>query len=188
MLINILIVIAALVIVFVVVAALQPTRFRVARTALMSAPAAAVFEQVNNLHKWEAWSPYEKRDPSMKKTYDGPPAGTGASYTWSGNNQVGEGRSTITESRPNELVRLGLEFKRPFVATNTAEFTFVPQGQGEQTAVTWSLTGDRNFMFKAMGLIMNMDKMIGGDFEKGLARLKSVVESTPAAAHVGRTS
>jgi Polyketide cyclase / dehydrase and lipid transport len=178
MLLNILLaaagIVVAIIVVFLIVVALQPADFRVSRTATMAASQSAVFEQVNDFHHWREWSPYDKRDPAMKKTYEGPPAGTGASYAWNGNNDVGEGRSTIIESRPHELIRIKLEFKRPFVGTSTAEFTF--QAQGNQTAVTWSLIGQNNFVVKAIGLFMSMDKMIGGDFEQGLTNLKAVVE------------
>jgi len=177
MLIKALIALAAVVIVFVAIVAMQPSDFRVARTATIAAPAPAVFAQVNDYRNWKAWSPYEKLDPAMKKTYEGAAAGTGAVYTWAGNSQAGEGRATITESRPNELIRIRLEFLKPFTATNTAEFTFEPEG--DRTAVTWNLTGTRNFLFKAVGLFMNMDKMVGGQFEEGLAQLKSVTEAGP---------
>jgi hypothetical protein len=113
----------------------------------------------------------------MKKTYEGAAAGTGAIYSWNGNSEVGEGRTTITESRPNELVLIQLDFVRPFAGTNTAEFNFKPEGNA--TNVTWSLAGKNNFMSKAVGLFLNMDKMIGGDFETGLAQLKTVVEAGP---------
>jgi hypothetical protein len=172
---KILIALAVIVIVFVAVVALQPSEFRVARTATISAPAPAVFAQVNDFHNWNAWSPWAKLDPAMKQTYEGAPAGTGAISTWTGNKDVGEGRMTITESRPSELVRIKLEFVKPFRATNTAEFTFKPEG--DQTIVTWSMAGKNNFMAKAFGLFMNMDKMIGGDFEKALANLKSATEA-----------
>jgi hypothetical protein len=132
---------------------------------------------VNDFHNWTAWSPWAKLDPAMKQTYEGAPAGTGAVSTWAGNKDVGEGRMTIIESRPSELIRIKLEFFKPFAATNTAEFTFKPAG--DQTAVTWSMAGEKNFMAKAFGLFMNMDKMIGDDFEKGLANLKSVTETAP---------
>jgi Polyketide cyclase / dehydrase and lipid transport len=171
----ILIALAVIVAVFVVVVALQPAEFRVARSATMSAPAPVVFAQVNELRKWEAWNPWQKIDPAMKLTFAGPPAGNGASYSWVGNNQVGEGRLTITESRPSDLVRIKLEFLKPFAATNTAAFTFKPEGN--QTSVTWSMEGRNNFMAKAINLCMNMDKMVGAQFEKGLADMKSVVES-----------
>lgn len=171
---TILIAIAVIIIMLVVVVAIQPSEFRITRTATISAPALAVFAQVNDFHNWEAWSPWAKLDPAMKKTYEGAPAGTGAIYTWAGNNQVGEGRTTITESRPSDLIKMELEFVMPFAATNTVEFTFKPEG--DQTAVTWSMAGKNNFMGKAVGLFMDMDTMVGGDFEKGLASLKSVTE------------
>jgi hypothetical protein len=177
MVIKILIALAAIVVVLGVVIATRPTEFRVERTATISARAPVVFAQVNDFHKWEAWSPYVKRDPAMKKSFEGAPAGVGAIYTWSGNHEVGEGRTTIIESRPGELIRIKLEFVRPFAGTSTAAFTFKPEG--ERTAVTWSLDGRNNFMAKAVGLVMNMDKMIGDDFEKGLAQMKSIAEAAP---------
>jgi Polyketide cyclase / dehydrase and lipid transport len=170
----VLITLAVILVVLAVIIALQPADFRVARSTAISAPPPAVFAQVNDFHKWEAWNPWGKIDPAMKQAYEGAPVGPGASYTWAGNNEVGEGRMTITESRPNELIRVKLEFFKPFAATNTAEFTFKPEGN--QTAVTWSMFGEKNFMAKAVHLFMNMDKMIGGQFEKGLASLKVVAE------------
>ena len=175
MLIKILIGLVVMVMVFVAIVALRPSEFRVERSAVVSAPPAIVFAQVNDLHKWEAWSPWVKLDPAAKLGYDGPPAGTGAAFTWAGNYQVGEGRMTITESRPNELIRLRLEFRKPFAGTNTAEFAFRPQG--EQTLVTWTMFGRQHFMSKAIGMFMSMDTMIGGMFEKGLAQMKSIAEA-----------
>ena len=177
MLIKILIAIAVILIVLVVVVAMQPSEFRVARSATMSAPAPAVFAQVNDFHKWEAWNPWGKIDPAMKQAHEGAPAGVGAIYTWAGNNEVGEGRMTIIESRPYDLIRINLEFFKPFAGNSTAEFTFKPEGN--QTVVTWTMTGTNNFMAKAIHLFMNMDKMIGGQFEKGLAEMKSIVEAAP---------
>jgi len=174
---KILLALAVIVIVVVVVVAVQPSGFRVERTATISAPAPAVFGQVNDFHNWEAWSPWAKLDPTMRQAFEGAPAGTGAIYTWTGNKQVGEGRMTVTESRPNELIRIRLEFLKPFAATNTAEFAFKPEGN--QTVVTWSMVGKNNFMAKAVHLVVNMDRMVGGDFEKGLARMKSVAEAAP---------
>jgi hypothetical protein len=174
---KILIAVAVLVVLFVIIVALQPSEFRVARSATVSAPSPAVFAQVNDFHKWEAWNPWGKIDPAMKQTYEGAAAGTGAIYTWTGNNEVGEGRMTITESRPSELIRINLEFFKPFAANSSAEFTFKPEGN--QTAVTWSMAGQNNFMAKAIHLFINMDKMIGGQFEKGLASMKSIVEAGP---------
>lgn len=173
---TILIVLAVIVVVFVVVVAMQPSEFRVARSTTVSAPPAAVFAQVNDFHKWEAWNPWGKIDPAMKQTYEGALAGVGAIYTWAGNNEVGEGRMTITESRPSDLIRVRLEFFKPLRATNIAEFTFKPEGN--QTAVTWSMFGQNNFMAKAIHLFINMDKMIGGQFEKGLAQMKAIAEAT----------
>jgi hypothetical protein len=175
MLTKILIAIAVIVIVFVVVVAMQPSEFRVARSTTMSAPAPAVFAQVNDFHKWEAWNPWGKIDPAMQQTYEGAPAGIGAIYTWIGNNKVGEGRMTLTESHPSDLIRIKLEFFKPFAGTNIAEFTFKPAGN--QTAVTWSMAGKNNFMAKAIHLFMNMDKMIGGQFETGLKQMRSIVEA-----------
>jgi uncharacterized protein YndB with AHSA1/START domain len=178
MLIKILAFLVVLIIVFLVIVALQPSEFRVTRIATIAAAPAAVFEQVNDLHKWQAWSPWAKLDPNAKNAFEGPPAGACAAFSWAGNKQVGEGRMTITESRPNELVRFKLDFLKPFTATNVAEFTFRPEGA--QTVVTWSMTGTNNFMFKAVGLFMNCDKMLGGQFEQGLANLNSVVQPAGA--------
>ncbi len=169
MLTKILIAIAVLVVVLVVVVAMQPSEFRIERTAVIAAAPPVVFAQVNDFHHWDAWSPWAKLDPAMKKTYEGAPAGVGAVSTWAGNNEVGEGRATITESRPDELVRIKLEYLRPFEATNTADFTFQPEG--DRTLVTWSLYGENGFMAKAFGLVMDMDEMVGSQFEQGLASL-----------------
>lgn len=175
MLTYILIAVAVIVVVFVVIVIMRPAEFRITRTATIAAPAAAVFAQVNDFHRWEAWSPWAKLDPAMKQTHEGTPAGAGAVYTWTGNKKVGEGRMTLTESRPSDLLRIKLEFLKPFAATNAAEFTFKPEGR--QTVVTWSMSGRNNFMVKVVGLFMSMDKMIGRNFEKGLAQMKSVVEA-----------
>jgi hypothetical protein len=175
MLMPILIALAAIVVVLIIIVATRPAAFRITRTAIMPAPPAVVFAQVNDFHKWEAWSPWAKLDPACKYSYEGPAAGTGAIFTWSGNNKVGEGRMTVLESRPDELLRINLQFLKPFKATSTSEFTFQPQGN--QTVVTWSMYGKNNFMAKAMGLVMNCDKMVGGDFEKGLGSLKSITET-----------
>jgi uncharacterized protein YndB with AHSA1/START domain len=172
-----LIALAAIAVVLAVIVATRPSEFRVERTATISAPAPVVFAQVNDFHQWDAWSPYAKRDPAMTKRFEGAPAGVGAIYTWSGNQEVGEGRSTIIESRPNELIRIKLEFVRPFAATSAAEFTFRPEG--DRTAVTWSLAGRNSFTAKAMGLVIDMDRMIGGDFETGLAQMKVIAEAAP---------
>jgi uncharacterized protein YndB with AHSA1/START domain len=172
---KILVAIAAVVVVFVVVVAIQPSEFRITRTATISAPAPAVFAQVNDFHNWETWSPWAKLDPAAKTTFEGQSAGTGAIFRWAGNKEVGEGSMTITESHPPDLIRIKLEFLKPFAATNTTEFTFTPEGN--QTAVTWSMAGKNNFIAKAICLFLNMDNMVGGQFEKGLGNMKSVVEA-----------
>ena len=171
---KILIVVAVIVIGLVVVVALQPASFRVTRMATISASPAAVF--ANDFHNWVAWSPWEKLDPGMKRSYEGAPSGAGAMYAWSGNSQVGEGRMTMTESRSSDLIRIKLDFEKPFRASNIAEFTFEPRG--EQTAVTWTMTGRKNFVAKAIHLVMSMDRMIGGAFEQGLSQMKAVVEGS----------
>lgn len=125
---------AALVLVLIGVVAVLPPEFRVVRSATMSAPPSAVFAQVNDFHKWEAWNPWSKLDPNIKQTYEGPPAGSGAVYSWVGNGQVGTGRMSIVDSHPGELVKIKLEFFKPFAGTNAAQFTFRPEGQ--QTLVT----------------------------------------------------
>ncbi|KAB2842167.1 SRPBCC family protein [bacterium] len=178
MLAKILIALAVLLVVLAVVVALQPSDFTVRRSIAVSAPPEAAFAQVNDFRKWTAWNPWGKLDPAMKQTYSGAESGVGAVYAWAGNNQVGEGRMTLTESVPNQRIRINLEFFKPFAATNTAEFTFQPEG--DKTLVTWSMSGKNNFMAKAIGLVMSMDKMIGGMFEKGLADMKAIVESKSA--------
>jgi len=175
MLVKIVIGVVVVIGVFAVIVAMRPSDFRVERSAVVAAPAPVVFAQVNDLHNWDAWSPFAKLDPAAKQTFEGPRAGTGAALAWAGNKQAGEGRMTITESRPYELIRFRLDFVKPFAVTNTAEFTFT--SWGDQTAVTWSMSGRQNFMAKAFCMFMSMDKMVGGEFEKGLAQMKSVAES-----------
>ena len=158
---------------------LQPATFHVERSISISAPPEAAFAQVNDFHAWHAWSPWEKMDPAMKRTFDGAPAGVGAKYAWVGNNDVGEGRMTIEESSPTKIA-IKLEFLKPFEATNTATFTFTKTGEGTKT--TWAMDGNNNFFSKAMSLVMNMDKMIGPDFERGLAGIKTAAEAAARAA------
>jgi hypothetical protein len=168
---------ALLVLILVVVVALLPADFRISRSATLPAPPAAVFDQVNDMHKWQAWSPWAKLDPAARNTFEGPASGVGAIFRWAGNNEVGEGAMTITESKAAELVRFKLEFLKPFATTNTSEFTFAPEGSG--TRVTWSMSGKNNFVAKAVGLFMDCDKMVGDQFEKGFANMKAVVEAAP---------
>jgi hypothetical protein len=171
----ILVLIALAVVIFVIIVSMQPSDFRVTRTISISAPASAVFAHVNELQKWDAWSPWAKLDPDAKNSFEGPASGTGAIMRWAGNNKVGVGSMTIIESRPDGFVQLKLEFLKPFKNNSTAEFTFI--AENNQTSVNWNMYGKNNFMGKIIGLVMNCDKMVGGQFEKGLANLKSVVES-----------
>ena len=171
---TILLILIAIVALLAVVVSMQPAEFRISRSTKITAPPEAVFAQVNDLHKWEAWSPWAKMDPNAKMTFEGPAAGKGAAYTWAGNSKVGEGKMAITDSKPSELVVFQLDFLKPMKATNVAEFTFKPEG--DQTMVTWTMTGTNGFVGKAFGLVVNCDKMVGGEFEKGLASMKSLVE------------
>ncbi|ODU02612.1 MAG: polyketide cyclase [Planctomycetes bacterium SCN 63-9] len=168
---------AAFIAVFVGVVAMRPNTFRVERSTSIDAPPSAVFGQVNEFRKWQTWSPWEKLDPAMKKSFEGPASGVGSIYAWDGNDQAGAGKLTILESRPDELVRIKLEFTRPMEDVCTTEFAFKPEGK--QTRVTWVMSGEHTFLSKAVCMFMNMDKMIGGDFEEGLARMKKIAE-TPA--------
>ena len=169
------VVIVLIIAIFCGVVAIQPAHYHVERSATVNAPAATVFAQVNDFHKWDAWSPWAKLDPNMKASYEGATSGTGAVYSWTGNDQVGQGRMTITDSKIGELVKIKLEFIKPWVATNATNFMFAPQGN--QTSVKWTMDGENNFMGKAFGMFMSMDKMIGNDFEKGLAQMKNVAEA-----------
>ncbi len=159
----------------VVFIATRPGTTTITRTATMAAPPSAVFEQLNDLHLWNAWSPWAKLDPNATETHSGSPKGVGAIMEWNGNKNVGAGRMTIVESRPAEYLQLKLEFLRPMRAINKSEFTLKPEGPG--THVNWTMTCTNGFMGKAFCLVMNMDKMIGGDFEKGLASIRGIVEA-----------
>jgi uncharacterized protein YndB with AHSA1/START domain len=173
---TILIIALAVVVILLIVVALQPAEFRVSRSTTISAPPAAVFGLINDFHQWDHWSPWAKLDPNATNSFAGSPEGEGAIFSWAGNKKVGEGRMTIMESRPFQLIRIKLEFLKPFTCTNTAEFQFKPHASG--TEVNWSMYGRNGFMGKLFGLFMNMDKMVGADFEKGLASIKSQAEAS----------
>lgn len=158
-----------------VYAATRPDSFRIARSLDIAAPPEKIYPLINDLHRWREWSPYEKKDPAMQRTLSGPPAGVGAAYAWKGNKEVGEGRMEIIETTPPALIRIQLDFIAPFKAHNIAEFSLQPQGA--TTRVTWAISGPSPFISKLIGVFMNMDTMIGGDFETGLARLKTLAES-----------
>jgi hypothetical protein len=176
---KILLVLVGLIVAFLIVVQLQPSNYKVTRTAVVRAEPAAVFPLVNDFHQWDKWSPWAKLDPNMKTEYTGAPMGKGAHYHWVGNDQVGEGRMTIEESRPNEYVGIKLEFLKPFPSNSQNSFSFKPDPAG--TAVEWSMAGDADFMTKMFCLFMGgMDKAIGPDFEKGLAQMKAAAETRPA--------
>ncbi len=158
---------------FAIVVAMQPGAFTITRSATIAAPPARVFAIVNNMHRWNDWSPWARMDPAMTTTYAGPAAGVGASEHWVGK-KVGTGTMTIVKSRPGELIEMRLDFERPMRATNTASFTFMKSGK--HTEVVWTMTGRSGFVAKVYHLFRNMDKMVGGDFEKGLAELKVLAE------------
>lgn len=163
---------------FVAIVASRPSHFHVERSMHMAAPASAVFAHIDDFHAWAAWSPWERLDPGMKKEYTGAPRGVGAAYAWSGNDQVGVGNMHILESRAPEHVQIRLQFQKPWEATNLTTFSITPDASGSQ--VVWGMDGESNFMFKAVGLFMDMDATVGKDFEQGLARLSGVAEQQAA--------
>jgi hypothetical protein len=177
---KILIALGAALVLLLIVIALQPAKFRIERSITMAAPPEAAFAQVNDFHAWNKWSPWDKLDPSLKRSYAGPSSGTGAKYAWVGNDDVGEGRMTIEKSSAPSEVQIKLEFLKPFAATNDTTFTFAKTAEGNKT--TWAMEGDNSFMGKAFGLFMNMDQMVGKDFEKGLASMKTLAEEAAKAA------
>ncbi len=155
-------------------AATRPDTFRVERSIVVAAPAERIFPLIDTPQNWRAWSPYERKDPGMQRSYGGPASGVGATYAWKGNKDVGEGRMEIVESVPSSSIRFRLDFRVPFEAHNEALFTLEPAAGG--TRVRWSMGGASTFLFKLMGLFMDMDAMIGRDFEAGLATLKQKTE------------
>jgi uncharacterized protein YndB with AHSA1/START domain len=155
-------------------AATKPDSFTVKRTASIKAPPDRLFALIDDLHGWAAWSPYEKKDPDMKRTFSGAPQGKGASYAWDGNKNVGTGRMEIIEATAPSKILIKLDFLKPFEGHNTAEFTMEPKG--DNTTVTWAMYSPSSYVFKVMGIFMDMDKMIGNDFVAGLANLKAVAE------------
>ena len=155
-------------------AATKPDTFAVQRSTSIKAPPDRIFPLINDFKRWDAWSPWEKKDPAMKRSYGPTTSGKGAHYAWEGNNDVGQGSMDITESVPPSKVALKLDFVKPFEGHNVVEFTQVPRG--ESTDVTWSMSGPAPFMSKVMQVFVNMDRMIGKDFEAGLASLKAAAE------------
>jgi hypothetical protein len=159
-----------------VVISTRPASFRIERSAQISAPDAVVFSLLNDFHQWLKWSPWEKLDPNMKKTFEGSASGPGARYAWVGNSKAGEGRMTILHSKPNELVSIQLEFIKPFAATHRTTFTLSPSGAG--TEVHWIMEGENGFSSKAFSLFVNMDQLVGKDFEQGLANLNTAAQGS----------
>ena len=173
---KILIGLVAVVAIFLIVVASRPADFHVERSATIAATPAALFEQVNDHHKFAVWNPFLKLDPNVKNTYSGPDSGVGAACAWDGNSKIGAGSATIIESKPAELVRHRMDWKRPIEGTSTVEFTFKPAG--DKTTVTWAMYGKNGFIGKLFSLFMDCDKMVGPQFEQGLADLDKVVTSS----------
>ena len=177
MIIKILIGLAVLIGIFLLVVVTRPADFLVERSASIAAPPAALFSQVNDHRKFAVWNPFMKLDPNVKNTYSGPESGVGAVCSWDGNKDIGAGSATIVESKPNELVRLRMDWKRPMEGVATVDFTFKPEG--DKTIVTWAMYGKNNFMGKLVSLFIDCEKMVGPQFEQGLADLGKVVGGTP---------
>jgi uncharacterized protein YndB with AHSA1/START domain len=168
------VVIAIAIAVVLILAATKPDTFSVRRAATLKAPPERIFPLINDFHQWGSWSPWEHKDPAMKRTYSGAASGKGAVYAWDGNKNVGSGRMEILEASPPSKIVIKLDFFAPFEAHNTAEFTMLPQG--DATSLTWVMHGPLVFMAKVMHVFINMDKMIGKDFEAGLANIKTISE------------
>jgi hypothetical protein len=168
------VVLAIVLAVALIMAAAKPDKFSIERTTIVNAPPESIFPLIDDFHQWVAWSPYENRDPAMKRDYSGFARGKGAVYNWEGNNKVGSGRMEILESSAPAKIIIKLDFFKPFEGHNVAEFTMLPQGKA--TVVGWRMHGPLPFMGKVMHLFMNMDNMIGKDFESGLANLKRFAE------------
>jgi len=158
-----------------VFAATRPDTFRVQRATTINAPPEKIFGLINDLHKWAAWSPYERKDPAMTRTHSGAMSGKGAAYEWEGDKNVGKGRMEITDTSPPSKVTIKLDFVKPFEAHNIVEFTLEPKG--DSTNITWAMHGPSPYVSKVMGLFFDMDSMVGKDFEAGLANLKTVAET-----------
>lgn len=168
-------VLAALVAGLLAVAAFQPSEFRIVRTGGIDVPPARVFDHVNVLKNWQAWSPWARKDPAATSRFEGPEGGKGAVFHWAGNEQVGEGTMTVLESEPASRIRLRLEFRKPMQDVAEVEFRFEPAGTG--TKVTWTMSGTNGLMEKLFCMFMDLDAIVGGDFEQGLASLKAVAEA-----------
>ncbi len=172
-LLGLLIIIVAL----LAIVAIQPSEFKISRSITMKAPVAKVFDEIDDFQSFQTWSPWAKLDPNCKYTFEGPESGVGSMMKWAGNDEVGEGALTIIESNPTSGIKQKLEFTKPFVCQNDVAISLRHEGD-DQTVVVWSMSGKNDFMGKAMSLVMNMDKMVGSMYDKGLATLKAKVEKT----------
>ena len=170
------VVLAIAIAIVLILAATKPDTFSVQRAAAVKAPPEKIFSLINDFHQWGSWSPWENRDPAMKRTYSGARSGRGAVYAWDGNKNVGSGRMEILDASSPSKIVIKLDFFKPFEGHNTAEFTMLPQGDASTTNISWVMHGPAPFMSKVMQVFMNMDKMIGKDFEAGLANLKRLTE------------
>ena len=168
------VILAVAIAVVLLLALTKPNTFTVQRAISIKAPAEKIFPVINDFHQWVAWSPYENKDPAMKRTYSGAENGKGAVYAWDGNSNVGSGRMEILDTSVPSKIVIKLDFFKPFEGHNTAEFTMLPQG--DATNLTWVMRGPAVFVSKVMQVFMNLDKMIGKDFEAGLANLKKLTE------------
>ena len=173
---RILIGLVAIIAIFAIYVAMQPSDFRIERSATLDARPEQVFAQINDFHKWQEWSPWAKLDPKATAKFEGPESGEGAKFSWAGNSEVGKGSMTIRESKPNERIGIQLDFIEPMEATSDAIFTFRPNG--DKTDVTWAMEGTAGFIEKAICLVFfNRDEMVGGMFEKGLRNLEAVTKT-----------
>jgi uncharacterized protein YndB with AHSA1/START domain len=168
------VILAIAIAVVLILAATKPSSLRVQRAVSIKAPPEEIFPLISDFHQWLTWSPYEQKDPAMKRTYGGAERGKGAVYAWDGDKNVGSGRMEILEATAPQKIVIKLDFFKPFEGHNTAEFTMLPQGDG--THVTWLMHGPANFMSRLIQVFMNLDRMIGRDFEAGLANLKTITE------------
>jgi hypothetical protein len=157
------------------------SEFTLERSTTINAPASAIYPHVADFHAWPAWSPWEGQDPNLERTYSGADVGPGAEYSWKGNRKAGEGLMKVTGVNEPTVINIHLEFVKPFKATNAVVFEFT-EGHSDATEVRWVMSGKRNFVMQIFGVVFNLDKLVGKDFEKGLASLKRVVEQQPAAA------
>lgn len=173
----IIVAIAAVIAIILIVAAMRPDTFRVQRSVDINAPAEKIFPLINDYKHWGSWSPYEKVDPAMQRTFSGAPSGKGSVYEWSGNKNVGHGRMEIMDAAPHSKIVIKLDFFSPFEAHNTAEFTMQPKGSATNvTNVTWAMHGPVSYVAKIIHMFMNMDRMCGDQFQQGLASMKAVAE------------